>query len=328
MRPASGNSPVARGSSNRNTGSYEALPYCGSPYCGDGPLGVTNSVNGYSVNDHIFKLNTSYKFSTALAPYINYSEGFRRGGANAIPIDGPFAVNPALGIYTPDKAKNYEAGAKGSFAGINYTFDYFYIKWNNFQLDTQSALGGFPIAVNGPRARSRGVELSLDGELLPRLTYQFGYSYTDAEVAQDFAIQDIGASGPVSIVTGKSGDPLPNSPKHSATLALNYTHTAPFFAGWNMRWHVDTSYRSSTMSQLVSTDPTVPLPFKINGFEIWDGSVDISRGGAFYTRLYAENIFNQLAITGGADAGEVGIRAEHYYVGRPRTVGLRVGYKF
>jgi outer membrane receptor protein involved in Fe transport len=82
------------------------------------------------------------------------------------------------------------------------------------------------------------------------------------------------------------------------------------------------------MSQLVSTDPTVPLPFKIQGFEIWDGSVDFSKGGAFYTRLYAENIFNQLGITGGADAGEVGIRAEHYYVGRPRTVGLRVGYKF
>jgi outer membrane receptor protein involved in Fe transport len=251
---------------NFGTGSYEALPYCGSPYCGDGPLGVTNSVNGYSVNDHIFKLNTSYKVSAALAPYINYSEGFRRGGANAIPVDGPFAVNPALGIYTPDKAKNYEAGAKGTFAGINYTVD--------------------------------------------------------------FAIQDFGSSGPVSIVTGKNGDPLPNSPKHSATLALNYTHAAPFLAGWNMRWHVDTSYRSSTMSQLTSTDPTVPPPFKIQGFEIWDGSVDFSNGGGFYTRLYAENIFNQLAITGGADAGEVGIRAEHYYVGRPRTVGLRVGYKF
>jgi iron complex outermembrane receptor protein len=313
---------------NFATSSYNALPYCGSPYCGDGPLGVTNSVNGYSVNDHIFKLNSSYKWSSALTAYLNYSEGFRRGGANAIPIDGPFAVNPALTVYTPDKAKNYEIGAKGTRFGINYTVDYFYIDWDNFQLDTQSALGGFPIAVNGPKARSRGVELSFDGELLPKLTYQVGYSYTNAQVARDFSVEDLGATGPVAIVTGRSGDPLPNSPKHSATLALNYTHAMPLLSGWDIRWHVDASYRSSTMSQLASTDPTVPPPFRIKGFEIWNGSVDFSHGAGFYTRLYAENIFNQLAVTGGADAGEVGVRAEHYYVGRPRTVGVRVGYKF
>ena len=311
-----------------STSSYEALPYCGSPYCGDGPLGVTNSTNGYSVNDHIFKLNTSYKVSDALNAYIDYSEGFRRGGANAIPIDGPFAVNPALGVYTPDKAKNYEIGAKGRFLGMSYTVDYFYINWDNFQLDTQSALGGFPIAVNGPKARSRGVELSLDGEILPHLTYELGYAFTDAEVAQDFAIQDFGATGLVSIVTGKSGDPLPNSPRHSATLGLNYTHELPFVSGWSMRWHVNGRYRSSTLSQLVSTDPTVPPPFKIAGFSVWDASVDLASGAAWYIRLYADNVFNQLAVTGGSDAGQVGIRAEHYFVGRPRTVGIHVGFKF
>jgi hypothetical protein len=56
--------------------------------------------------------------------------------------------------------------------------------------------------------------------------------------------------------------------------------------------------------------------------------VDLLNGHGLYTSLYAQNIFNQLGITGGEDAGEVGLRAEHFFVGRPRTIGLRVGYKF
>jgi hypothetical protein len=149
-------------------------------------------------------------------------------------------------------------------------------------------------------------------------------------VAQDFSINDINASKQVvQIVTGRDGDPLPNSPKYGATLALDYKlPLAASLSAWTMDWHVNGNYRSSTLSQLVSTDPQAPPPFKIVGFELWDASVTMTESSGFYAGLFAQNIFNALAVTGGQDAGAVGIRAAHFFLGRPRTVGLRVGYRF
>jgi iron complex outermembrane receptor protein len=319
-----------------STAAYSALPYCGS-FCGTGDLGVTYvPPNGYSVNDHIFKFNTSYKLSGAANAYFNYSEGFRRGGANGIPLAGPFAVNPALQIYTPDKTKNFEVGLKGSAPGLNYTIDYFYIHWDNFQLDSQSYAGGYALAANGQLARSQGVEMTLDGAIGTHFNYQLGYTYTRAQVARDFAIQDYlddGSGGTAAIVSGKAGDTLPNAPKNSATWAVNYTHgLAPALDAWHLRWHLGGSYRSAALSQLVNTVPGARPPFVIQGFMLWDGAVELSNG-KLYANLYGQNLFNALAVTGGVDAAEAapgpeGTRAAHYYVGRPRTVGLRVGYRF
>ena len=316
--------------------SYSALPYCG-PYCGTGILGVTDVTGGYSANSHIFKLNSSYKISDSLNTYVNYAEGFRRGGANAIPLSGPFQVSSSLLIYNPDKTKNYEIGAKGTLFGVNYTADVFYIDWNNFQLDSSSYYGGYPLAANGAKARSKGIELSLDGKIGAHFSYALAYTYTKAQVAEDFQVQDRlddGTDQLAAIVSAHSGDPLPNAPENSATVAVNYTHAAPVLPdGWQLRWHLDGSYRSSTYSRLLNTIPGAAPPFLIDGFAIWDAAVNLSSPHGLDVTLYGENLFNALAITGGVDQGESGsgptaARAAHYFIGRPRTIGIRVSYRF
>ena len=100
-----------------------------------------------------------------------------------------------------------------------------------------------------------------------------------------------------------------------------------------MRWHVDGSYRSSTYSRLLNTIPGSPAPFLISGFSLWDGSVDLMSAHGLDLSLYGQNLFNQLGITGGLDPGEAGppptnARAAHYYISRPRTIGLRLAYRF
>jgi outer membrane receptor protein involved in Fe transport len=300
-------------------------------FCGnDGDaLGTTTVDKGYSVHDHIFKLNSSYKFSDALNTYVDYAQGFRRGGANGIPISGPFAANPALLIYTPDKTKNYEIGAKGNLDGFHYSAALFYIDWDNFQVDATSVASASAIAVNGPKAKSKGIELELGGSLAPGLTYDVGYTYTRAQVAQDFTVTDFNTSKqPVAIITGTSGDPLPNAPKSSATLALDYARAVPALDDWTLHGHINANYRSATLSQLVSTDPNAPPPFVIHGFSLWDASIGGSNRHGLTSTLYVQNMFNNLGITGGQDRGAVGIRGEHFFVSRPRTIGLRVGYSF
>ena len=320
-----------------STASYSALPYCGS-FCGTGILGVTNVEGGYAVNSHISKLDTSYKVSNALNIYADFSEGFRRGGANAIPLSGPFEVSSSLLVYKPDTTKNYELGAKGTlFGDINYTADVFFIDWNNFQLDTSSYYGGYPLAANGDKAHSKGIELSFDGKLGPHFSYALGYTYTVAQVADNFSIfdrLDDGTNNEAAIVSAQKGDPLPNSPKNSATLSLDYGHVAvPFSPDWMLRYHVDGNYRSATYSRLLSTLPDAPAPFVIGGFSTWNGSVDLMNTHGLSLSLYGQNLFNTLGITGGLDPGEAGPpptndRSAHYFISRPRTIGLRVGYKW
>ena len=320
-----------------STASYSALPYCGS-FCGTGILGVTNVEGGYAVNSHISKLDTSYKVSNALNIYADFSEGFRRGGANAIPLSGPFEVSSSLLVYKPDTTKNYELGAKGTlFGDINYTADVFFIDWNNFQLDTSSYYGGYPLAANGDKAHSKGIELSFDGKLGPHFSYALGYTYTVAQVADNFSIfdrLDDGTNNEAAIVSAQKGDPLPNSPKNSATLSLDYGHVAvPFNPDWMLRYHLDGNYRSATYSRLLSTLPDAPAPFVIGGFSTWNGSVDLMNTHGLSLSLYGQNLFNTLGITGGLDPGEAGPpptndRSAHYFISRPRTIGLRVGYKW
>ena len=317
--------------------SFSALPYCGA-FCGTGILGVTDVTGGYSTNSHIAKLDTSYKVGDALNVYADYSEGFRRGGANAIPLSGPFEVSSALLVYEPDKTKNYELGAKGTlFANIHYTADVFFIDWNNFQLDTSSYYGGYPLVANGDKAHSKGVELSFDGKLGPHFGFVLGFTYTVAQVAANFSVLDRlddGTNNEAAIVAAQSGDPLPNSPKNSATLALDYAHVAvPFSMVWTMRFHLDGNYRSATYSRLLSTIPGAPAPFLIDGFSIWNGSVGLVNKSGLSMSLYGQNLFNTLGITGGLDPGEAGppptnARAAHYFISRPRTIGLRLGYSF
>ena len=143
-----------------------------------------------------------------------------------------------------------------------------------------------------------------------------------------------GTNNEAAIVAAQSGDPLPNSPKNSATLALDYAHVAvPFSMVWTMRFHLDGNYRSATYSRLLSTIPGAPAPFLIDGFSMWNGSVGLVNKSGLSMSLYGQNLFNTLGITGGLDPGEAGppptnARAAHYFISRPRTIGLRLGYSF
>jgi len=71
----------------------------------------------------------------------------------------------------------------------------------------------------------------------------------------------------------------------------------------------------------------------IDGFSIWNGSVGLVNKSGLSMSLYGQNLFNTLGITGGLDPGEAGppptnARAAHYFISRPRTIGLRLGYSF
>lgn len=306
---------------------FSQLPYCGI-FCGDSPLGETVVGANQSINDQIFKLNTSYNVGEDQMVYFTYAEGFRRGGANGIPLAGPFAASPSLLLYEPDESENLELGLKGGLGGHNYTVAIYNIAWNNPQVNDSAAAGGYDLVANGTKARSVGLEIELAGALIDDFQYGFGYSYIDAQIDDSFEVLDNFFGTMVPIIATQKGDPLPNTSEHSFSLSLDYHQPNPIWNDWSVRWHLNGSYRSEAQSGLVSLIPGDPQPYEIEGFSVWDASINFHSNGALGASLYVENIFDELASTGGIVSPRVGPRGRYFFVGRPRTIGLRLTYNF
>jgi outer membrane receptor protein involved in Fe transport len=306
---------------------FSQLPYCGI-FCGDNAAGDTVVAADQSIDDQIYKLNTSYDFSEDHMVYFTYAEGFRRGGANGIPLAGPFAASPLLLLYEPDQSENFEVGVKGTFGQANYTLAAYHIDWENLQINDAAAAGGYDLVANGTKARSRGIELELNGVIGDNFRYRFGYAYIDAQIDDSFEVLDNFFGTIAPIISTQKGDPLPNTSENSFSLSFDYSQPSPVFNNWNLRWHVNGAYRSDVQSGLVSLIPGDPQPFTVDAFSVWDASLNMFNGENINASLYIDNIFDELALTGGSDAQRAGPRGKTFFIGRPRTVGLRVNYSF
>ncbi len=76
---------------------------------------------------------------------------------------------------------------------------------------------GWPVVVNSNGAKTKGIELEINGRIIDHLTYTAGYSHTDATLSRDFTIQaHFGSFG------GEAGQTLPGSPLNSFSGSLSY----------------------------------------------------------------------------------------------------------
>ena len=227
----------------------QTTPYRGS-VCGSGPLGETAVSRSSLTARHISKLNTSYNLSPETKLYFTYAEGFRRGGADGVPLAGNFASLPIYLTYVPDIAKNYEVGIKGSLADqrLRYTADVFWINLQNFQFNSYTP--AIENAVfNGDRARSKGVEFEIEAKPTQRAEAQIAYTYTEATVTNAVMLYDLPpfstpGTPPVLNISIPAGTRLPGVPTQSVTLGGNYRMPLPNIAasGWTLTWHGDFAY--------------------------------------------------------------------------------------
>jgi iron complex outermembrane recepter protein len=295
----------------------QTLPECGV-FCsasGTNPEGLTEADNEKAFRNHIFKLNTSYSIAPRTLLYLTWSEGFRHGGANALPTGSCYYCAPnSLLTYEPDTAKNTELGIKGSLgAASSYTVTVYDIDWRNPQIEAYTP-AGFQYVTNGVSATSRGVETELALRIAEPLKLELGYSYTDAYLTASFA-RDYNA------LLGVSGDDLPNVSKQQVMAALEYS--TPLGNHRELHARVDASYRSSFWTVLPHTPGAMDLP----GFTLLNARAGVTFGGGWQVNAFIDNLTNKIAVTAvsytpgpphdGAD-----------FVNRPRTAGLQVSYSF
>jgi outer membrane receptor protein involved in Fe transport len=323
-----------------STNTTSALVFCGAICASDqtSPLGLSTISGGSNVHRHVWKWNTSYDFSADSKIYATYSQGFRRGGANAVTIAGIYASLPQYLTFAPDLAKNYEVGAKGYLFNrkLSYTADVYRVNLGNFQFNGVN-LSGLPATYNGSTARSQGAELELQASVTRSTQLSFGYTYTEAKVTQTFELYDypsyalvpsLGGNGQTAPLFGgpiRSGSRLPGVPRNTFTFGVDHTLVMPMMAGGSLTLHLDSSYRSSESANIVPDSAynwTIPSSFMSNA------RATLDPGGSLSYSLFIENLTNEIGYSGGTNVQAYPNYGRFRFVARPRTYGLGVRYKF
>ncbi len=150
-----------------------------------------------------------FKVSADLMVYARLASGFRPGGINLVASD----VVPR--VYDPDTTTNYEVGIKGSLLDRRFTYDasVYYIDWKDIQLLLLDPATGYSYRANESRAKSQGVELSVETRPLRGLSIVGWISWNEAELSEPFPA--------TSTLRGRVGDRLPFAPRFSGNLAVD-----------------------------------------------------------------------------------------------------------
>jgi len=279
-----------------------------------------------SEDDVLFKLNGAWRFSDEDMLYATISEGYRRGGANAVPLSGYYAEDPRWQMYTSDSVINYEIGMKGDRGAFIYDVSLFYIDWSDPQFNTSSTNWGFFAVQNGDEARTYGLEATLEGFAGDDWHYSLGYAYINAELSSDFYAPDRPApAAPIAL----SGAMLPGTPEHQLNWSLDYTTR---LGDWTSFTRLDGYYQSETRNA-VTTSPTFNVP--LDGFSIWNLTTTMSLDNLDLS-LWVKNITNEEGVTGVFTEAYMGTAPSEGYYGNgnkqmialPRTVGATLRYSF
>ncbi|GAA4786417.1 hypothetical protein GCM10023231_13000 [Olivibacter ginsenosidimutans] len=235
-----------------------------------------------------------------LSVFSSYTNSFEMNGQNRITGE----------LLDPSDAHQYEVGFKTSLLQ-----DRFGLTLATFKIDKKNISGyvtgltapptfehtnyspeSGTASYSGANHQSKGLELDINGRIIPDLFINAAFSYIDAKIVDDPAYP--------------SGNQLGGSPKVIANLWLNYSFNKTVLKGFDVGGGY--SFRSKNYATSYNL-PTERVPNY--------GTVDVTLGYAFknfFTRLNVSNITNEKSYTYGMYGG--------YYPLWTRRAVLSIGF--
>jgi iron complex outermembrane recepter protein len=291
----------------------------------DGPESIANNTLSDTWRRALWKANTSFQLDSTNLVYATWSQGFRRGGVNALPPTEPaipepppenfYHTNPSLYTVAPDTANNYEVGFKGTlYNRFRYSADVYYIDWQNVQEGAQLTPLVLPGAINVGHAYSKGFETELFYAVTHHLSAQVAYTYDQTKIMSYAPDALLG----LSVTPPPPGGTLPGTPKNSVAVTLEYAHVA--LARGELAYSISAHYQSSILPALSATVPTVAGYTTLDTRLTWDIE-------HWTLAAYCNNLTNNLGISSYSDPSNYGSNYQAV-VSTPRTVGVSVGYRF
>jgi outer membrane receptor protein involved in Fe transport len=191
---------------------------------------------------------------------------------------------------------------------LSFDASLYYIEWKDIQVVVLER--GYGYYTNASRAKSQGVELSLESRPVAGLTLAGWVAWNEAELTEAFPAS--------STAFGISGDRLPFSSRFSASVSLD----DEFALGANLMGFAgaSVSYVGERVGQFTGTSRRQAFPAY--------AQTDM-RAGVRYDTWTANLFVNNLADRRGVLAGGLGTVNElaFDYI-RPRTIGVAVSKVF
>jgi len=295
------------------------------------PLPEEFSYGRYREKGSVWRFNSSYKIGDDGLVYVTVAQGYRPGGFNFL---SPNTGIPAEGRqYDSDDLVSYELGGKFSLVQnrVYLSSALFRIDWSDIQTTVRTPVG-FPYRGNAGKAVSQGVEVELDARdiLVSGLSFNLGYSYTDAKLTE--TIEGIGFKD----------ERMPLIPRHAISLMTDYS--AELGGGWSAGFNWLTTYTSGSHADFGRFQPTldaatgtlIPSPganpqyLPLGGYWLTNLSFRIERE-SWSARIFADNLFDTRFKTSrdfiNANSNFSGPDIL-YNANRPRTIGLEIAKRF
>jgi iron complex outermembrane recepter protein len=260
-------------------------------------------------NQFTYLLTPRFKVSSDFMVYARLASGYRPGGVNIGILHVPQE-------FSGDKSYDYEIGAKAEFLDHTLSVDgsVYYIDWKNIQLPLIFPVNGSTYVGNASGAKSQGVELSIQSRPVSGLTIAAWVTWIDAVLTQS-----VPGAGIAGEIYGFEGDRLPNTPRFSGNLSLDYNfplvNDFKGFVGGGL------SYVGDRLDAFSSASPQrTDLPAY--------AKLDLHAGTTFNSwtaNLYVNNATDKRGLISGGIGNQ--LPYSFYYI-QPRTVGLSVAKTF
>jgi len=261
-----------------------------------------------------WKFNATYKITPSIMIYSTVSKGFRPGGINRRADVAPYGVDTLI---------NYETGWKTTLApGLRFNGAIYQQNWKKFQFSYLGA-NSFTEIHNGPDARIRGVDVDLTYNR-GGFNFNVAAAYTDAKMTKNLcAVDDPTYTCASSSIVSPAGTRLPVTPKFKVSGTARYT--AEIGSDSKAYGQINASYQGSAsgdvrLAQAIALGElpsftTVNLAF---GFDLSKLNLE----------LFASNVFDERGqVSRFVSCGQCYQRPYVVPI-QPRTIGLRIGYKY
>ncbi len=246
--------------------------------------------------------------------YASYSRGYRSGAFNGSAVWAASELTPV----EPEFVDAFEVGAKGQLINkqLEYTASLFHYDYKNQQF--LKIEGVQQLMDSAPKARSRGLELALDGHIGNNLSIQTSLALLDTEYTDGPELTAGGASYDLT------GNQLISAPEVSADLAIDYDFT---WREADINFHLDLSYIGEQWFTAFNDDAG-HKDIGQSGYTLFNGRLNYSWGKKQYQlSLWGRNLTNKeyqvYAINLSDSFGY------HYTIkGAPRTFGASLQVQF
>jgi outer membrane receptor protein involved in Fe transport len=315
-------------------------------------LGLDRTYSGFRS-----RANLSWKVRENALLYYTWSQGFRSGSFNRnfftptgnsplAPGPEPWQAQASLhGGWTgpltaaPDNLINNELGWKTSWLDqrLQWNGSIYQENWDHAQLNASDPdfFGGGGETINGGDYRVRGLEISGNVRLIGGLSIDLGAAWNrSALIKQETFYWADGTPIDFNTLLTSSGTKLPNP---SGPLGIPLAGAPPFqgnlraryetdYGGYHTFAQVGAVHQSHSFAGTYLAEPTIQgqtATYDLPGFTTYDAALGSGKDG-WIVQIYADNLTDTRAQLYAND----NLSYKAVTVNRPRTIGMRMSYKF